>query len=389
MRVGIALFFMNYTDWQRFDALERGERVGPIGVPDSQVWREQLAVAELVEPLGFDSLWTFEHHGAPYVLLPTPQQQLAFYAGRTRRIDLGTMVTVLPWHDPLRLAENIAVLQHQMGPDRRFILGVGRGLSRREFKAMRIDMEESRGRFNEALEILRLAFTQERFSYEGEFFRYENVSLRPRPLDPSVVIDAYAVWTSEASKQNASRLGLHPLTTPTQRLEDFKRDIEDFDAIRAENGFGPAKPPILQMPVYCCESEQEAQEGAERYFSEYTDAVIRQYELGGEHFATTKGYDSYAPGAGATGSHSPMSGGRAETHAKLTALFHNNAICGSPDTCIEKLAAVRELMDPGEVALVPSIGSMTGAQIERNVRLFAAKVLPRLEGIRSEVEVAR
>ncbi len=389
MRVGIALFFMNYTDWERFDALERGEPVGPMTVADSEVWRDQVAVAELVEPLGFDSLWTFEHHGSPYVLLPTPQQQLAFYAGRTRRIDLGTMVTVLPWHDPVRLAENIAVLQHQLGPGRRFILGVGRGLARREFKAMRIDMEQSRERFNEVLEVLRLALSQEMFSYQGQHFSYENVSVRPRPLDPSVAFDAYAVWTSEASKQNAARLGLHPLTTPTQRLEDFKRDLEDFDAIRAENGFGPAHRPILQMPVYCCDSDEEAQEGAARYFSEYTDAVIRSYELGGEHFSTTKGYDSYAPGSGASGGHSPMSGDRAETHAKLTALFHDNAIYGSPETCLEKLIATRELMDPAEVALVPSIGSMTGAQIERNVRLFAEKVLPRLDDIRTAARVSR
>lgn len=385
MRVGAALFFMNYGDWERFEALERGEAVSPTAIEDSRVWREQLAVAELVEPLGFDALWTFEHHAAPYVLLPTPQQQLAFYAGRTRRIDVGTMVTVLPWHDPVRLAENIAVLQHQLGPDRRFILGVGRGLGRREFKAMGVEMEESRERFNEALEVLRLALGQERFSYEGRHFQYENVSVRPRPLDPSVAIDAYAVWTSEASKRNAARLGLHPLTTPTQRLEDFRRDLEDFDTIRAENGFGPARPPILQMPLYCCESDQEAQEGAERHFAEYTDAVIRHYELGGEHFARTRGYDSYAPGAGATAGHSPMSGDRAQTHAKLTALFHDNAISGSPETCLEKLMAARELMKPGEVVLVPSLGSMGGDAIERNLRLFAEKVLPRLREVRSSV----
>jgi alkanesulfonate monooxygenase SsuD/methylene tetrahydromethanopterin reductase-like flavin-dependent oxidoreductase (luciferase family) len=239
------------------------------------------------------------------------------------------------------------------------------------------------------LEVMRLAFTEELFSYEGKHFRYENVTVRPRPLDPGVVFDAFAVWTSEASKQNAARLGLHPLTTPTQRLEDFKQDLADFDAIRAENGFGPAKPPILQMPMYCCESDQEAEEGAEQYFSEYTDAVIRSYELGGEHFSTTKGYDSYAPGAGASGGHGPMSGDRAETHAKLTALFHNNAISGSPETCIEKLTAVRDLMDPGEVVLVPSIGSMTGEQIDRNVRLFADRVLPRLEGIRTGAGATR
>jgi alkanesulfonate monooxygenase SsuD/methylene tetrahydromethanopterin reductase-like flavin-dependent oxidoreductase (luciferase family) len=387
MRVGIALFFMNYTDWERFDALKRGEAVGPMAIDDSQIWREHLALADLVEPLGFESIWTFEHHGSPYVLLPNPQQQLAYFAGRTERIDVGTMVTVLPWHNPFRLAENIAVLQHQLGPHRRLFLGVGRGLARREFSAVGVDMEESRQRFNEVLEVLRLAFTQEMFSFEGEFFSYKNASVRPRPLDPSVVVDAYAVWTSEASKRNAAALALHPLTTPTQRLEDFRRDLEDFDAIRAENGHGPANPPILQMPLYCCESDQEAEEGAEKYFSEYTDAVIRNYELGGEHFATTRGYDSYA--AGASGGHSPMSGDRAETHTKLTALFHNNAISGSPETCLEKMIAVRDLLDPGEVVLVPTVGSMTGAEMEKSMRLFADKVLHRLTDIRAGAGAAQ
>jgi alkanesulfonate monooxygenase SsuD/methylene tetrahydromethanopterin reductase-like flavin-dependent oxidoreductase (luciferase family) len=116
--------------------------------------------------------------------------------------------------------------------------------------------------------------------------------------------------------------------------------------------------------------------------------VIRHYELGGEHFATTKGYDSYAPGAGASGGHAPMSGDRAETHAKLTALSHNNAISGSPETCLEKLSAARELMDPGEVVLVPSIGRMPGPEIEHSLRLFADEVLPRLAGIGSSAEVA-
>jgi alkanesulfonate monooxygenase SsuD/methylene tetrahydromethanopterin reductase-like flavin-dependent oxidoreductase (luciferase family) len=297
------------------------------------------------------------------------------------------MVTVLPWHDPFRLAENIAVLQHQLGPGRRFILGLGRGLARREFKAMNIDMGDSRERFNEALEILRLAFTEEMFSYEGRHFTYKNVSLRPRPLDPSVVIDAYAVWTSEASKLNAAALGLHPMTTPTQRLEDFKRDFEDFNEVRAKHGFGPANKPILQMPLYCCESDAEAEEGGARYLAEYTDAVLRGYELGGEHFKTTKGYDSYAPGAGASGGHSPLTGDRAETHARLTELLRNNAVLGSPKTCLEKVLATYEMMDPDEIALVPSIGSMTGPEIERNVHLFATKVLPRLADIRSNMSV--
>jgi alkanesulfonate monooxygenase SsuD/methylene tetrahydromethanopterin reductase-like flavin-dependent oxidoreductase (luciferase family) len=372
MRVGIALFFQNYTDWDRHDALVRGEPVGPPAVEDRDVWSEHLELVDLVEPLGFSSLWTVEHHGSPYVLLPSPQQQLAYYAGRTRRIDLGTMVTVLPWHDPLRLAENIAVLQHQLGPGRRFLFGVGRGLGKREFAAMRVDMAEARERFTEVLEVVRLAFTQEVFSYEGTYFRYENVSLRPRPLDPSAVLDAYVVWTSEASKRNAAALGLHPLTTPTQKLEEYRRDLDDFDEIRAEHGFGPARRPILQIPLLCCETDAEAQERAEQVFPEYVDSVIRNYELGGDHFATTKGYDSYA-----SGGHSVFGSGEiSAAQAKLTELFLLDAIYGSPDTCLEKLERVRALMDPDEVVLVPTIGSMRGPECARSMRRFAEEVLP-------------
>jgi alkanesulfonate monooxygenase SsuD/methylene tetrahydromethanopterin reductase-like flavin-dependent oxidoreductase (luciferase family) len=387
MRVGVALFFQNYTDWDRSDARKRGEATGPMAVADRDVWSEHLELVELVEPLGFDSLWTVEHHGSPYVLLPSPQQQLAYYAGRTRHIDLGTMVTVLPWHHPIRLAENIAVLQHQLGPRRRFVLGVGRGLGRREFQAMGVDMEESRERFAETMEILRLAFTEEVFSYDGKHFRYENVSIRPRPLDPSVVQDAYAVWTSEASKRHAAALGLHPLTTPSQRLEDYKRDLEDFDEIRREHGFGPANRPILQIPLYCCETDAEAEEGARRYFAEYVDSVIRNYELGGDHFKTIKGYDSYAPGN--TAGHGVMSGDRSSAHAKLTELFLHDAIYGAPDTCLEKLLRVQELMDPDEVVLVPTIGSMRGPECEANMRRFAEEVLPRVSRTASGTAAAR
>jgi len=140
LRFGVTFSYANYWDWDRFEALERGEEVGPPAVPDRQIWAGQLALADLAEPLGFDTLWTVEQHAAPYLMVPDPTQYLTIFAARTRRLDVGSMITVLLWHNPFRLAEQISVLQHVLGPDRKYFLGVGRGLARRNFDAMGVDM---------------------------------------------------------------------------------------------------------------------------------------------------------------------------------------------------------------------------------------------------------
>src|SRR5258707_14952964 len=95
------------------------------GRSDAAVVAEHLALGDLVEPLGFDSLFALEHHFTGYAMSPAPTQLLAYYAGRTRRISLGTAVIVLPWHDPVRVAEEIALLDVISGGRRTF--GFGRG----------------------------------------------------------------------------------------------------------------------------------------------------------------------------------------------------------------------------------------------------------------------
>ena len=93
------------------------------GRPDAAVLSDHLALGDLAEPLGFDSLFALEHHFTGYAMSPSPTQLLSYYAGRTRRITLGTAVIVLPWHDPVRVAEQIALLDVMSGG--RVIVGVG------------------------------------------------------------------------------------------------------------------------------------------------------------------------------------------------------------------------------------------------------------------------
>ncbi|MDP2700490.1 MAG: LLM class flavin-dependent oxidoreductase, partial [Candidatus Rokubacteria bacterium] len=114
---------------------------------DFDVYRDDLRLADLCEPLGFDSIWSVEHHFTDYTMCPDVLQFLTYMAGRTTRVALGSMVVVLPWHDPMRVAEQISMLDNISGG--RMILGLGRGAGKVEFEGLRVPMDESRERFVE------------------------------------------------------------------------------------------------------------------------------------------------------------------------------------------------------------------------------------------------
>ena len=105
---------------------------------DHQIYLNELALADMAEPLGFDSIWSVEHHFTDYTMCPDVVQFLSYMAGRTRNVKLGSMVMVLPWHDPMRAAEQISMLDHLSGG--RMILGLGRGAGKVEFDGFRLDM---------------------------------------------------------------------------------------------------------------------------------------------------------------------------------------------------------------------------------------------------------
>lgn len=378
MKIGVAFNHSNYTDWNRFLALERGETVGEMAIPDSRVIGDQLRLATLVEPLGFDSLWTFEMHASPGLMNPDATMYLAYLAGQTKRIDFGSMITVLPYHNPVRLAEQISMLQHMMGPGRTYRLGIGRGLARRNFEAMGVPMEEARDRFNEVLDVLQLAFTQEMFSYHGQFFDLDNVSVRPRPLDPTTVIEAWGSWTSEASVANMGARGLHPLTSTNKTMESYLEDLVKLDDARAAAGYGPAQRPVLQLPFYCHESAQAAQEGAQQFFTEWVDSIMQLYEIGTARFGSAKGYEQYNSGGSDFGD-----GTYEDAVSVLANKFMDVGVVGTPEQCVEKIMAHYEMIDPSEIVVVSGPGSQDGPTAEKSLRLLAEKVLPRLDEVRT------
>jgi alkanesulfonate monooxygenase SsuD/methylene tetrahydromethanopterin reductase-like flavin-dependent oxidoreductase (luciferase family) len=116
-------------------------------VSDREAWRNEVRLAEMVEPLGFDSVWSVEHHFDDYTMCPDVVQFLTYMAGKTTRIKLGSAVVVVPWHDPIRVAEQASVLDHLSNG--RMIMGLGRGLARVEYEGFRIDQNEGRNLFVE------------------------------------------------------------------------------------------------------------------------------------------------------------------------------------------------------------------------------------------------
>jgi alkanesulfonate monooxygenase SsuD/methylene tetrahydromethanopterin reductase-like flavin-dependent oxidoreductase (luciferase family) len=235
MKVGITLFAQNYTDWDRYQsgAFDRKPMIH-----DSQAYEEEMQLGDLCEPLGFDSLWTVEHHFTPYTMVPDPLQMLTYFAGRTQKIDFGTMVIVLPWHDPVQTAEKIAMLDNMLR-GRKLTLGFGRGAGRVEFESLRIPMGESRERFLEALAVVRAALTNERFSFEGKHYQVPETSVRPQPRSADLTDRMYCAWGTPSSMPMAANSGLGALFIPQKSWAEYAEDMKGFNEVRSQNGWGP------------------------------------------------------------------------------------------------------------------------------------------------------
>jgi alkanesulfonate monooxygenase SsuD/methylene tetrahydromethanopterin reductase-like flavin-dependent oxidoreductase (luciferase family) len=152
----------------------------PPGASDKQVFDEALEQCQLADELGFDVAWLGEHHFAPYGTMADTMVFGGAVAALTKRIKIGTACIVPSFAHPVRIAEQIAMLDVMSGG--RFLVGLGRGYQQREFKGFNVPQNESSARFRESTEIIEGLLTHETFSYKGQFWDIDNVSLYPRPM---------------------------------------------------------------------------------------------------------------------------------------------------------------------------------------------------------------
>jgi len=337
------------------------------GITDGQVYREDTALALLAEKLGFDCVWAVEHHFYDYSFCPDNTEWLASIAGRTSRIDVGTAAVIMPWNEPLRVAEKIALLDHIA--DGRLRFGMGRGLSRREYGHFRgISMEESRDRFDEGaamvVEALRTGFIEG----DGPFYPQTRTPIRPAP-ERSFDGRTYAVATSEDSLDAAARLGAAMVMFADRSWKSRLPSVEKWRALFRElNGTEPP-PPLICDFVYCHGDADVAAERGPAYIATYLESVLEHYEIMGDHFEGMKGYDAYATAAGAL----RRMGTTGFLGGFLDATAH-----GTPEQIIATYRTRWELLGPFEAAPAFRFGGIPFDEAEASMRLFAAEVLPEL-----------
>jgi len=331
---------------------------------DEQMYEGELGLAELADRLGYDSLWAVEHHFDDYAMCPDNVVLLANVAGRTERVKLGTGAVILPWNDPLRVAEKMIMLDILSGG--RAIFGMGRGLARTEYAPFRIPMSESRGRFDEAATMIARALETGYIEGDGPYYPQPRAELRPKPRE-SFRGRLYCVAGSPDSITSCVNLGATLMTIVTRPVPELMPTFVTYrEEYRATHGV-EAPPIALNLNMYCHADAEVAKERAHRYVSAFFVSNVRHYEFAGEHFAETEGYQRYAETA------------RAIREAGLDAAATAYAECslsGTPDQLVEQLTGIREVLGPFQLIVLPSFGGMPYDQAQQSLELFAAEVMP-------------
>lgn len=336
---------------------------------DLDTYREELRLADLAEPLGFESIWAAEHHFTDYTLCPDTIQFLTYMAGRTTHTRLGTMVVVLPWHDPVRVAEQVSVLDNMSGG--RVILGIGRGLGRVEFEGFRVPMEESRDRFVESAQILLEGLENGYVEHDGRLFQQPRREIRPAP-PRSFRGRTYAAAVSPDSFPLMARLGLGILIIPQKPWDTVAKELGAYrDAYLEVNAAEP--PPVSTAGwVFCDEDSERARELAHTYIGGYYRSVLEHYELGGGHFATTRGYEYYGKMSDTINKYGSEEAVR---------FFVDLHVWGTPEQCFERILDIRAKVGCDRFMGAFGYGGMPSDEAERNLRLFASAVAPRLRAL--------
>src|ERR1700692_357002 len=341
------------------------------GRSDASVVGEHLAMGDLVEPLGFDSLFALEHHFTGYAMSPAPTRLLPIPPGRPRRITFGTAVIVLPWHDPVRVAEQIALLDILCGG--RCLFGFGRGAASVEYEGFRIPMEEARPRFVEAAQIIVKALAQDSFEHQGEFFQIPRTAIRPRPISQPER-RFYASAVSPDSAEVMAKLGFGILMVMQNEWAEASADIARYREIATAAGHTP-RPPIILTNACCADSRDEAQERAVKYLGQKWQSIDNHYHFSDGHLSTVKGYESYGKMAKTYAKINDST----EAKAKATDFYVSIQIVGTPDDCLQKIAALQRCTGMDHLVTEFSFGAMPHEEAEINMRLFADRVMPVLQ----------
>ena len=216
---------------------------------------ETVEQVRLIKKLGFDSIWSGEHHVTDdyhyYPLLPMLQRLSAEAEG----LEIGTNIVLLPLHNPIELAEIGAFMDVITGG--RFLLGVGLGYRAEEFAMFGVDMKSRVSRFTEHIEIIKRLWTEDKVTHKGRHYQFENLTIRPQPTAkprPPIIIAAHV----DASVERAGQIGDGWTSVPTTRVDEVSRHLNMYKTARAAAGLPESKHLVRLFEVSCALDEETA-----------------------------------------------------------------------------------------------------------------------------------
>ena len=350
------------------------------GLSDADMMRKETEIALLAEDVGMDFLLLPEHHFDPnYSMMPDNTQWLAYIAGKTNRIKIGTGAIILPWHEnPTRVAERIILLQVLLGD--RFLLGFGRGLAREEYRAFGIDMATSRERFDESAEIILDILDTGIAEYDTKYFTQSRTEVTPKPEFGYRDRGFFSVAMTPDSAMAAANIGGTMMSFVQLPWEQHNAAVEAWRARFKEVHPNKAPgAPVFSDFTYCHEDPKVAEEVARKYLSKYYLSVIRHYDFDGSHWGTTNGYQAYEAGA------------KAIQDIGLDAAcegFVQSQAWGTPEQIIEKWTKRYEMTGDLRPAMAVSYAGMPFDMVGDSLRLIGSKVAPELRKLRGAASEA-
>jgi alkanesulfonate monooxygenase SsuD/methylene tetrahydromethanopterin reductase-like flavin-dependent oxidoreductase (luciferase family) len=328
MKVGVLQFF----SWSR-------------RIPLAQVYARAFSRIEIMDQTGYDCVWLAEHHFNTYSVCPSINVMASHVAARTRTLRIGMAVSLAAFYNPLRLAEEVALIDVLSGG--RVNWGAGRGFDRAEFEAFGVPVEESSDRFRECVDIVLASWRQERVSYQGRFWSYDGVEVLPKPMQaphPPVWLAA----TSPDSIRRAAEKGFDILQDPHATHDEIGQKRTHYYAVLREHGF-PTEGrviPTARLPAVG-DTEQEAEDiaraGAQWTVTSYANPKTRAGVPPPHHRTDVDPVERY---------------------------LNDVVIRGTPDRVTDKIAELRETIGLDYLMCAPlSHGSFMR---------FTEKVLPKL-----------
>ena len=336
------------------------------GASEAQAFREAVELVDAAEAWGLDGVWLGEIHFNPARSVQSAPIALAsFVAARTRRVRVGTAVQILPLGNPLRIAEEVATVDHLS--EGRFDFGIGRSGSPRAYDALGVPFAESQARFQEALEVILEAWKGEPFSYAGKFYRFENATVSPRPYQlphPPLRMAANSAETFSFVGRAGLPLfvGLRDLDVPELRVH-----LEAYRTAWRDAGHAGQGDVCLRIPIYAGTTEKEAREEP---YENITYFFRRHAEL------TRSGL-----GRADTG---PAERRRARVEQldqlSYEEILETRVAFGTAAALVDRLARLREELGlTGIVAELNPGGLLSMDHMRRTLRILTREVIPSLK----------